>query len=102
MLYVYPGPQQPRFEWSQMGFPVSDAFLDATGAILAIHQAADHDQAVYTPPQPVRFVLEVRAGWFKDRGVKAGDRLELPPGLTGPGAPAAAVGPAPSPAGSAE
>ncbi len=50
MLYVYPEPQQTKFEWSKMTFPVSDAFLGDDGTILAIHQAAAHDSTPYTPP----------------------------------------------------
>jgi uncharacterized membrane protein (UPF0127 family) len=96
MLYVYPEPQQPEFEWSKMGFPVSDAFLAPDGTILAIQQAAAHDQAAYTPEQPAKFVLELRSGWFQDRGVKAGDRLVLPADLAGAQAGRAAEVPLPS------
>ncbi len=98
MLYVYPGPQRPKFDWSQMAFPVSDAFLGPDGAILDIRQIAEHEQGAYTPKEPVRFVLEVRGGWFQDRGVRVGDRLVLPDELTGQEAPAATVEPAPAPA----
>ncbi len=100
MLYVYPAPQQPKFDWAQMGFPVSDAFLGDDGTILAIHQAAEHDQTPFTPLQPMRFVLEVRKGWFLDHGVKAGDRMVLPADLIPKEAPAPAptAGPSPTPA----
>jgi uncharacterized membrane protein (UPF0127 family) len=97
MLYVYPEPQQPKFDWSQMSFPVTDAFLAPDGTILALHQAAAHDATSYTPDKPVKLVLEVRSGWFEDRGIKAGDRLVLPPELGGPATPAATIGPAPAP-----
>jgi uncharacterized membrane protein (UPF0127 family) len=107
MLYVYPEPRQAKFDWSQMSFAVSDAFLAPDGTILDIQQAGEHDPTPYTAPNPVKFVLEVRQGWFADRGVKAGDRIVLPADLTGAQKPPAAspappegakTGPAPAPA----
>ena len=83
ILYVYPEPQKPQFVWSTMSFPVSDAFLSPDGTILAVRDAAAHDSATYTPDAPAKFVLEVRRGWFEDRGLKAGDKLVLPSELTG-------------------
>lgn len=83
ILYVYPEPQKPQFVWSAMSFPVSDAFLGPDGTILAVRDAAAHDPATYTPEAPAKFVLEVRRGWFEDRGLKAGDKLVLPAELTG-------------------
>ncbi len=46
----------------------------------------------------MRFVLEVRSGWFQDHGVKAGDRMVLPADLTPKEAPARPR-PGPAPAG---
>lgn len=107
MLYVYPQAQKARFDWSTMSFSVSDAFLAPDGTILDIHQAAAHDPTPYTPQKPAQFVLEVRRGWFADRGVKAGDRIILPADLTGGRKPSGAasapsaeakIGPVPAPA----
>jgi uncharacterized protein len=97
MLYVYSQPQKPKFDWSQMSFAVSDAFLAPDGTILAIQQADEHEAVTYAPAQPVKFVLEVRHGWFEDRDVKVGDRLVLPPELTGGTRAAAPVQAAPAP-----
>ena len=91
MLYVYPEPQKPPFVWATMGFAVSDAFLSPDGTILALQDAKAHDPATYTPEEPVKFVLEVRNGWFADRGLKKGDKLVLPAELAGQAAPAKAV-----------
>ncbi len=78
ILYVYDEPQQPTFNWKQMSFPVSVAFLDVDGTIIDIHKAAPRDPQTYEPPRPVRYVLEVRHGWFEDRGIEPGDRLSVP------------------------
>jgi len=81
MLYVYEEPSTPPFDWSAMKFPVSVAFIAPDGTIVDIHRAAAGDPGEYSPPNPIRYALEVRAGWFQDRGITPGDRLILPPEL---------------------
>ncbi|NLW50582.1 MAG: DUF192 domain-containing protein [Candidatus Brocadiaceae bacterium] len=78
MLYVYPELQRPRFSEEATGFPLSIAFLHEDGTIGEIHDTAAHDPAVVQPAEPVRHVLEVRAGWFADRGVGPGARFRMP------------------------
>lgn len=74
MLYVYDQPTQPPFDWQNMRFPVSAAFAREDGAVIYI-RPADGPMA-FTPAEPVKYVLEVRGGWFADRNLKDGCRLE--------------------------
>jgi uncharacterized membrane protein (UPF0127 family) len=92
MLYVYPEPQQPKLNEAGTGFPLSVAFLRDDGTIAEIHDMTAADQTVIQPAEPVRYILELRAGWFADRGVGPGARFlipELPPPPAPPPAEAA-------------
>ncbi|MGD2175346.1 MAG: DUF192 domain-containing protein [Candidatus Brocadiaceae bacterium] len=77
MLYVYPEPEQPTFSFGGTSFPLSVAFLKEDGTIVALHQAGAGDSSEVAPPEPVRYVLEVRRGWFADRDLQEGDALEF-------------------------
>jgi len=92
MLYVYDEPQQPKFSQAATRFPLSAAFLRDDGTVAEIRDTQAGDPSVIQPAEPVRYVLEVRAGWFEDRGVGRGSRFQLPDDLTAP--PAAPVEPA--------
>lgn len=77
MIYVYEEPKRPEFAWGEDYPEVSAAFLGEDGTIARIYTPSDRPDRL-TPEEPVKFLLEVRQGWFEDRGVKAGDRLEIP------------------------
>ncbi|MFO7955753.1 MAG: DUF192 domain-containing protein [Candidatus Brocadiia bacterium] len=79
MLYVYDEPRQPDLTQANTPFPLSVAFLKTDGEIVGIRQTEPNDEAVYSPPEPVSYILEVRRGWFEDRGIAEGDRLSIPP-----------------------
>ncbi len=84
MLYVYEEPSRPDFAWPKGHIKVSAAFLKADGTIAETYTPMLEDTGDRkTAEEPVKFVLEVRAGWFDDRGLKAGDRLVVPADLRG-------------------
>lgn len=84
MLYVYDEPRKPAFTEADTGFPLSVAFVKADGTIVRIRKTEPKDPALFVPDEPVKFVLEVRSGWFEDRDIKVGDRLEMPAELAPP------------------
>jgi hypothetical protein len=84
MLYVYEEPRRPEFSWQYMSFPVSAAFMRGDGTIAEIHRAAPQESGVFVPADSVLYALEVRDGWFADRNLGPGDRLELPQELARP------------------
>ena len=55
------------------------AFVAADGTILEIRtmQAGDTNTTSSASERP-RFAVEMAAGWFARRGVKAGDKVDLP------------------------
>ena len=78
MLFVYPRQQILSFWMKNTFIPLSIAFLDGAGNIREIH---DMDPAYptrrYTSKLPARYALEVKKGWFSDKGIKVGDRVEF-------------------------
>lgn len=58
--------------------PLSIAFIDDDGTILKLADLEPHDLEGESSDHPVRFVLEVRQGWFAERGIAPGDRLSGP------------------------
>lgn len=83
MLYVFENLQNPSFNEAATAFPLTTAFLLDDGTIALLHETTARDPAPFSCEEPVRFVLQVRAGWFGDRGMKEGDRLILPDEIYG-------------------
>ena len=56
--------------------PLSVAFLDREGVIINIVDMEPHVEKSHNATRPARYALEMNQGWFKKRGVKAGDKVE--------------------------
>ncbi len=55
--------------------PLSVAFMDANGRILNIAEMKPRNEENHCAAKPARYALEMNAGWFAQRGLKAGDVL---------------------------
>jgi uncharacterized membrane protein (UPF0127 family) len=55
--------------------PLSVAFMDAGGRILNIAEMKPHSEDNHCSVRPARYALEMNAGWFAQRGIKAGDAV---------------------------
>ena len=74
------GPVTTQFWMKDTSIPLSIAFWDASGRIVAIRDmvpCTDDPCAVYGSPVPYTGALEVNEGFFKAHGVVVGDRVEL-------------------------
>lgn len=84
MLFVFPQTQTLSFWMKDTFVPLSIAFLDGSGEILAIKDM-DPDRPLqrHRSPAPARYALEVAQGWFERHGIGAGDRchFQLPTDL---------------------
>ena len=58
---------------------MADYDVAEDGTIVNIEDMAPQTGQGHCPARPVRYVLEMNQGWFSERGVKAGDRLDGPP-----------------------
>ena len=79
MLFVYPYEARLSFWMKNTLIPLSIAFIDAEGRIVDIQdmKPLDDDPPSYVSAKPARYALEVNQGFFEERGVKVGDRVEL-------------------------
>jgi hypothetical protein len=78
MLFVWPA-RIPVGLWMRNTYlPLSVAFLDDDGKIVGFADMEPFDEVtVHRSPVPVRYALEVHYGWFRQRRVEVGDRVEM-------------------------
>ncbi|MFO8008282.1 MAG: DUF192 domain-containing protein [Candidatus Brocadiia bacterium] len=90
MIYPYAEPSRPKLSEQGTDFPLSVAFLKPDGTIAGIRRTKENDPAVFQPEEPISYVLELREGWFQDRRLEPGHRLDMPEELpaAAPSAPA--------------
>lgn len=80
MVFVFER-AEPRGFWMKNTYiPLSIAFISADGRILNIDDMAPQDETTHRSRGPAMYAIEMRKGWFAERGIQAGDRVSgLPP-----------------------
>ena len=80
MLFVYPEERELSFWMKNTLIPLSIAFIDSERRIIDIQdmEPLDDEPPGYVSAEPAQYALEVNQGFFGERGVKVGDRVELP------------------------
>lgn len=80
MLFDFPGkPRVQSFWMRNTCLPLDMLFITEDGFIAGIlENVPTMNDASRSIPCPVRYVLEVNAGWTRKHGVKAGQFVELP------------------------
>ncbi|MBY0438351.1 MAG: DUF192 domain-containing protein [Burkholderiales bacterium] len=76
MLFVFPSPQRMSFWMKNTPLPLSIAFIDAQGVILNIRDMMPFTTDGHPSEGEALYALEVNRGWFAQRGIKAGDRVQ--------------------------
>jgi uncharacterized membrane protein (UPF0127 family) len=80
MLFVFPRAEPQGFWMRNTYIPLSIAYMDADGTILNIVDMAPHDERRHPSAGPALYALEMRKGWFAERGIGPGMRVTgLPP-----------------------
>jgi uncharacterized membrane protein (UPF0127 family) len=80
MLFVYSTPQPMAFWMRNTYVPLSIAFIAADGRIINIEDMAPLDERLKFSTAPALYALEMRKGWFAQKGIRAGAKVEgLPP-----------------------
>jgi len=78
MLFVLPRPRPFSFWMKDTVLPLSIAFLDDQWRIVSIEQMEPlNADRIYQSPQPVRYAVEVNAGWFTEHHLRVGDVFEI-------------------------
>ena len=84
MLFVFPESGVQCFWMKNTLIPLSIAFLDDAGRIVQIAEMQPQSLDNHCSVKPVRFALEMNAGWFRSRGLAAGAKIngvgKAPPG----------------------
>jgi uncharacterized protein len=79
MLFVNDEPGVRCFWMRNTLIPLSAAFVAGDGTIVNIADMQPQTDDSHCSAKPVRFVLEMRQGWFDKRGIKPGSRLRGKP-----------------------
>ena len=80
MQFVFPEPQLLAFWMRNTYIPLSIAFIDAEGRILNVEEMPPRSDATHPSRGDALYALEMRKGWFAERGVGPGARVTgLPP-----------------------
>jgi hypothetical protein len=73
MIFVFERPEPQSFWMMNTFIPLSIAFIAPDGRIINIDDMAPHDTTSHRSRGPALYALEMRRGWFAERGVRAGD-----------------------------
>ncbi|HEX8946642.1 MAG TPA: DUF192 domain-containing protein, partial [Candidatus Paceibacterota bacterium] len=81
MLFVFTTPDRYGFWMKDMLVPIDIIWLSDTGMVLGVEDsvATSTYPHVFYAPEPVRYVLETRAGVASARGWSVGAHVPLPP-----------------------
>lgn len=86
ILFVFEEPDVYPFWMKEMRFPIDIIWIergsDITGqpivADVTANISPDSFPERFTPPVPVRYAIEVNAGWAEQHGIQIGDPVVLP------------------------
>lgn len=80
MLFVHDAPRMLSFWMRNTYVPLSIAFIDAKGRIINIEDMAPHDERLTWSAAPALYALEMKKGWFAQKGIGPGAEVKgLPP-----------------------
>ena len=76
MLFVFPQ-ERTHCMWMRTTLmPLSVAFIDADGVIINIENMQPQTEDNHCARVPARYALEMNLGWFAQRGIKPGMKLQ--------------------------
>jgi len=75
MLFVFEQPTTQCFWMKNTLLPLTAAFVEDDGTIANLADMKPQTLDSHCSVKPVRYVLEMNAGWFAKKGIKAGSKL---------------------------
>ena len=78
MLFVFEATQPVGFWMKNTSLPLDLVFIGQDGIVRAVRHGEPMSEAIITPDEPVRFVLELNAGTAEKAGIKTGVRVHHP------------------------
>lgn len=76
MIFVYSLPDIQAMWMKNTRIPLSVAFADVNGRILNIEDMEPHSEKAHRSRGAAAYALEMNRGWFSQRGIGPGDRIE--------------------------
>lgn len=81
MIFVFPSERPLNFWMKHTRIPLDILYVDAGGTVVSIHQMQPFDLKGSVSRGPAKYAIELNQGAAQAAGVKAGDRLTLPPSI---------------------
>ena len=78
MLFVFDREERVSFWMKNTSIPLSIAFISADGTIRQIEDMESYSLESIPSRRSVLYALEMNRGWFEERGIAEGDRVEIP------------------------
>ena len=73
MIFVFERPEPQGFWMKNTFIPLSIAFIAADGRIINVDEMQPHDESTHQSRGPALYAIEMRKGWFTERGIRSGD-----------------------------
>jgi uncharacterized protein len=77
MLFDFSGDTSTAFYMKDTSIPLSIAFIDSGGKVLAIKDMKPLDLTPVESPSVYRYAIETNQGWFTQHGIKPGYRATI-------------------------
>jgi uncharacterized protein len=81
MIFVFPEPDRLEFYMKNTLIALDVVYLDAGGQVVSIHPLEPLDESTVASAGPAMYAIELNQGTAQRLGLKAGDKLTVPPGL---------------------
>lgn len=75
MLFVFSEPAEQCFWMKNTELPLTAAFIADDGTIVNLVDMKPQSLEPHCSKKPVRYVLEMNVGWFKNKNIQAGFKL---------------------------
>ena len=75
MLFVYENEERHAMWMKNTLIPLSVAFIDRGGRIINIEDMQPQTEDTHAAQESAAYSLEMNQGWFKQRGIRRGDRV---------------------------
>ena len=76
MVFRFPDNRQVCMWMKNTFVPLSVAFIDEAGKVINIEDMQPQTQDAHCATRPARYALEMNQGWFRQKNVKPGAKIE--------------------------
>jgi len=88
MLFLFPNTDSYAFWMPNMNFPIDLLWVNESGRIVGIEESMLPEINMekphyYSPPEPVKYVIELNAGFVKKHAINVGQAVIIPDTSTG-------------------